>query len=91
MMASTKVKNGETRNFMARLPFSDLGEPGTYLSEWSGHLVRIPDDGVKAGRSPVIEIVGKEPMYVIKLSDNPYITLTKARMVAADLDLDVNF
>lgn len=30
-------------------------------------------------------------MIVTKLSDDPYMTLTKARIVAADLDLEVNF
>ena len=33
----------------------------------------------------------KTPMYVVKLSDNPFIPLTKARMMAADLDLSINF
>jgi hypothetical protein len=30
-------------------------------------------------------------MFVTKLSDNPYIAVSKARMLAADLDLPVNF
>lgn len=71
--------------------FEDLNSPGTYYSLWTGHLIRVPEDGVKPGRSPVIEIIGKEPMMVTKLSDDPYLVLTKARMIAADLDLEVNF
>ena len=90
-MATTKLKETEGRNFAARLPFDDLNECGTYISEWSGHLIRVPEDGVKAGRSPVIEILGKNPMYVVKLSDNPFLPVTKARMLAADLDLSINF
>ena len=30
-------------------------------------------------------------MYVTKLSDDPYLPLTKARMIAANNDLVVNF
>jgi hypothetical protein len=90
-MVTTKEKEIETRNFAAKLPFGDLNEPGTYLSNWSGHLIRVPGDGVVMGRSPVIEIIGKDPMFVTKLSDNPYIAVSKARMLAADLDLPVNF
>jgi hypothetical protein len=30
-------------------------------------------------------------MIVTKLTDDPYITITKARLLAADLDLEVNF
>jgi hypothetical protein len=74
-----------------QIPFDEIDEPGAYLSNWSGHLIRMPDDGMKAGRSPVIDIRGRETMMVTKLSDDPFITLTKARIVAADLDLDVNF
>jgi len=73
------------------LPFENLTEPGTYFCNWTGHLMRVPDDAVRQGRSPVIEIIGPETMYVTKLSDDPFIPLTKARMLAADLDHAVNF
>ncbi len=73
------------------LPFDQIDDPGTYVCNWSGHLLRVPEDGTKAGRSPVLEIRGKEQLYVTKLSRDPFIALTKARMVASDLDLSVNF
>ncbi len=71
--------------------FDQINEPGTYLCNWSGHLLRVPEDGVKPGRSPVLEIVGREPLYATKLAQDPFITLTKARMIAANLDLPVGF
>ncbi len=87
-----KTKEYETRFQGARqMPFESLDEPGTYFCNWSGHLIRVPEDGVQKGRSPVIEIVGKEPVLVTKLSDDPFLPLTKARMIAADLDHAVNF
>ena len=73
------------------LPFSKINEPGTYFSNWSGHLIRVPGDAVKPGRSPLLEILGQETMTVTKLSADPYLCLSKARMIAADLDLQVNF
>ena len=88
----TVKKEIEYRRIHAiQMPFEEISEPGTYFSNWSGHLLRIPEDGLKAGCSPVIDIRGKSPMIVTKLSDDPYMTLTKARIIAADLDLDVNF
>ena len=75
----------------AQIPFSALNEPGAYFSNWSGHLIRVPGDAIKPGRSPVIEILGKDQMIVTKLSDDPFVCLTKARMIAADLDLAVGF
>lgn len=88
---ATKVREDELKNLGTEFRFSNLREPGCYISNWSGHLIRLPEDGLKPGRSPVLEILGKEPMIVTKISDDPYLTITKARMIAADLDLTVNF
>ncbi len=71
--------------------FDQIDSPGAYVSNWSGHLIRIPEEAVNPGRSPVLEILGKEDLHVTKVSENPFITVTKARMIASDLDLEVNF
>src|SRR5207249_10846082 len=71
--------------------FSQVSHPGLYVENRTGALVRIPEDGVKPNRSPVLSIVGREPWIVTKISDDPFLSITKARMVAADLDLPVNF
>ncbi len=73
------------------LAFDQIEDPGAYLCNWSGHLLRVPEDGTKAGRSPVLEIRGKEQLSVTKLASDPFVALTKARMIASDLDLPVNF
>ena len=39
----------------------------------------------------VVTMVGCEALWVTKISDNPYITRTKARMQASNYDLPVNF
>lgn len=90
-MATTQKKAFENKLNVTQIPFDELQEAGTYLSNWTGHLVRVPEDGLKPGRSPVIDIRGLEPMMLTKLSDDPFIPLTKARIIAADLDLYVNF
>ena len=73
------------------IPFESLQEPGCYICNWSGHLLRVPEDGVAMGRSPLLSIIGNEPVFVTKISDNPFISLTKAKMVASNLDCQVNF
>jgi len=80
-----------TEGLGIRIPFDQINAPGTYVCDWSGHLLRVPEDAVKPGRSPVLEIQGKQPLYVTKISDAPFIALTKARMIACNLDLAVNF
>lgn len=74
-----------------RVAFSEVNQPGAYLCHWSGHLIRVPEDALKPGRSPVLDIVSNDELYVTKLADNPFIPITKARMIACDLDLPVNF
>ncbi len=89
---SNKTREFESRTRVANtVAFDQLEEPGAYVSNWSGHLIRVPENGLKAGSSPTIDIVGKEPMFVTKLSSDPYCTISKARMIAADFDLQVNF
>ena len=71
--------------------FGNIEDPGSYVVHQTGSLMRIPEDALSAGRSPKMEIVGNDPLTVTKISDNPYLPLGKARLVAADLDLQVNF
>ena len=73
------------------IPFDAINAPGAYICNWSGHLLRVPEDGVTPGRSPLVNIVGCDPLTVTKISDNPFITLTKAKLLASNWDLNVNF
>lgn len=75
----------------ATVPFDAINEPGAYICNWSGHLLRVPEDGVIPGRSPAINLVGPQPLTVTKISDNPYLTVTKAKLLASNFDINVNF
>jgi len=77
--------------FGTKVPFESINDAGCYICNWTGHLLRVPEDGVTPGRSPLVNIVGCEPLYVTKISDNPFIPVTKARMIACNLDINVNF
>ncbi len=72
-------------------PFENSNDPGAYVCNWSGHLMRVPEDGVLPGRPPLINIVGRKPLTVTKISENAFVTVTKARLLASNLDIDVNF
>lgn len=71
--------------------FEAIQEPGAYICNWSGHLLRIPEDAINPGRSPLMNIVGSEPLFVTKICDNPWVQVTKARLLSANFDLFVNF
>ena len=92
---ATKTPNQSTsftNDFVCQtITWDQINEPGAYICQWSGHLLRVPEDGVTAGRSPMLSLVGPEPLFVTKISNNPYITLTKAKLIASNFDLNVNF
>jgi len=94
MTSQTTTTFSETyaaANVGTTVPFDAINEPGAYVCNWSGHLLRVPEDGVQQGRSPLVNIVGNEPLTVTKISNNPFITITKAKLIASNLDLGVNF
>ena len=71
--------------------WADLGKPGFYVSRATGNGYRVPTEALFEGASPVIEQVSAQPPRLVKLSDNPYIPLMKARTLAANCDIEPNF
>ena len=72
-------------------PFDRITYPGTFVVNRSGELLRIPEDALQPGRTPAIDIVSRDPWMVTRISNDPYLPLNKARALAADMDLTVNF
>ncbi len=73
------------------LPLDEVKGPGTYYTRATGGICRIPEEALKADHSPAFEILVDGDNRVVKLSDDPFIPLSKARLIAADADLEVNF
>jgi len=71
-------------------PFRDITFPGCFVTR-HGELLRVPEEALEAGHSPTIDVVSREPWFVTKISDNPYLPLGAARTLAADMDLNINF
>ncbi len=90
---TTVPREGEydSKGFGTQTPFESINEPGCYICNWSGHLLRVPEDAIKPGRSPLMSIRGHEKLFVTKISWDPYVPVSKARMLAADCDTPVNF
>lgn len=86
---NTQIETGSTIG--TTIPFDAITDPGCYICNWSGHLLRVPQDGVAPGRTPLINMIGNDTLFVTLLSTNPFITVTKARTIASNLDLAVNF
>ncbi len=71
--------------------FSAINSPGAYIEDCNGSLLRVPDEALASDHTPLMEIVSKTPCMVTKISDDPWLVISKARQLAADADLQVNF
>lgn len=91
MATASKQQESQSMNLGTQIRFDSINEPGCYVCNWSGHLLRVPDDGIKPGRSPLLSIMGTEPLFTTKISGDPYVAVSKARILAANCDLNVNF
>jgi hypothetical protein len=75
----------------ARMMFSEVHDCGSYVNVDTGSLFRIPEEALAKGRSPIFEIVSLTGPVVCRLSSDPWVPISKARQLAADADIQINF
>jgi hypothetical protein len=71
--------------------WDDLDTPGFYVSRSTGNGYRVPAEALIKGGSPVIEQVSAKPSRLVRISDNPFIPLIRARNLAANCNIEPNF
>ena len=71
--------------------WDDLETPGFYVSRATGNGYRVPAEALIKGASPVIEQVSAHPSRLVKVRDNPFIPLIKARNLASNCNIEPNF
>lgn len=72
-------------------PWNSIVKPGAYVFLDTGDLARVPNEALALGHSPVVTFASHRPRMVARISADPYVPLNKARQLAADADLPVNF
>lgn len=85
------IADAESETIGAQLPINSIWEQGAYVCNWDGNLVRVPENFQAGFGSPFFNVVSKEPLFVTKISEDPYVSISQARKVAANLDVPVNF
>ncbi|MBI4477380.1 MAG: hypothetical protein HY654_09420 [Acidobacteria bacterium] len=76
---------------LQEMGWNQIERPGCYLIVGSGDLVRVPQDALAPGHSPLVTITSIGETRVAKLSDNPAEPISALRAFAADNDYFVNF
>jgi len=70
--------------------WEEINQPGAYVSRDTGRLFRIPKEPLGAGASPVIHQENENGDKFVKVSDDPYVTTLKAKMAAAENNIQPN-
>ena len=78
---NTEPTTHDTKDFGSTCYFDQIQTPGCYVANQTGTLFRIPNDGLAPGRSPTIDVVCNDQWVVTKISNDPYMTRTKARIL----------
>ena len=69
----------------------EVTEPGAYISKGTGDLVRIVQRGAFLEGKELLNRHDDEPVYVARISNDPFIPISQARLAAANSDITINF
>ena len=72
-------------------PLGEITEPGAYVCSRTGDLFRVVGRGAFSNEAELIEKHGTEPIYVTRISNDPFIRISQARVAAANMDIEVSF
>jgi hypothetical protein len=87
----TQSGQGSRRTSLQELSWESVNEPGTYVERGSGDLYRFPKEALIPGASPAIVKESRGASVLVKLSDDPFLISLKARLLAAQHNIEPNF
>jgi len=88
---ATQSAQATRRSVLPEVNWDSISEPGAYVERGSGDLYRVPKEGLVPGASPCIIKESLGASVLVKVSDDPFVTTFKARLVAARHNIDPNF
>jgi hypothetical protein len=87
----TQSVQGSRRYTLSEMNWESINEPGAYIERGSGDLYRFPKESLIPGASPAIVKESRGASVLVKLSDDPFLTTFKARLLAAQHNIEPNF
>jgi hypothetical protein len=71
----------------------EIIEPGAYVCHRGGELIRVvrTESSLDLGDAHLIEQYGNRQIPVVRISEDPFVAVSRARIAAANLDIEVNF
>jgi hypothetical protein len=87
----TQSANAPRRHVLSETTWESINDPGAYVERGSGDLYRFPKEALIPGASPAIVKESHGASVLVKLSDDPFITTFKARLLCAQHNVEPNF
>jgi len=88
---ATQSAQATRRSTLPEMNWESISEPGAYVERGGGDLYRVPKEALLPGASPCIIKESRGASVLVKVSDDPFVTTFKARLVAAQHNIDPNF
>jgi hypothetical protein len=85
------LKRGSHQATREVLGWTNIDEPGFYVSRSSGLAFRITPELLVPGASPALSMLGAESERFVLISEDPYIPVTAAKLLCADNDISPKF
>jgi hypothetical protein len=87
----TQSAQATRRQVLTEVTWEAINDPGSYVERESGDLYRFPKEALIPGASPAIVKESHGSSVLVKLSDDPFITTFKARLLCAQHNVEPNF
>ena len=79
------------RSMLPETTWEEIHEPGAYVERGSRDLYRVSKEALIPGASPAIVKESRGASVLLKVSDDPFITTFKARLLCAQHNVEANF
>ena len=87
----TQSAQAVRREALTEVTWESINEPGAYVEKGSGDLYRIPKEALIPGASPAIVKESRGASVLVKLSDDPFLSTFRARLLCAQHNIEANF
>jgi len=94
MQQTTQEAHGKRGGHQASLEvvgWTNIQNPGFYVNKHTGQGFRITKELLIPGASPALSVLGAESERFIRVSDDPYVPVSAAKLLCADNDVSPMF
>lgn len=87
----TQSVQASRRTSLPETTWEEINTAGAYVERGSGDLYRVPKEALIPGASPAIVKESRGTSVLVKVSDDPFITTFKARLLCSQHNIEPNF